>query len=109
MYPVFIFPIHLSYSSFTPEESFLNYSPFLTSLQLADIEGLETSLLPSYREKVIENNINGRVLVTCELNELREAMQMKFGDWQLFKAWITASRYKEGSCRYASRLVFYST
>ena len=42
----------------------------------------------SYRDRIIENNISGRVLVTCDLNELKDAMQMKFGDWQLFKAWI---------------------
>ena len=56
--------------------------------------------MPSYRDRILENNINGRVLITCDMNELREAMQMKFGDWQLFKAWINSSRFKDNSSRY---------
>ncbi|XP_066918421.1 kinase D-interacting substrate of 220 kDa B-like isoform X4 [Clytia hemisphaerica] len=67
--------------------------------QLAEIEGIETSLVPSYRDRILENNINGRVLISCDMNELREAMQMKFGDWQLFKAWINSSRFKDNSSR----------
>lgn len=72
---------------------------FIYVIKLAEIDGMDISLVPTYREKLVENNINGRVLVTCDLNELRDAMQMKFGDWQLFKSWVTSSRYKDSSCR----------
>ena len=44
-----------------------------------------------------DHNVNGKVLAACDLNELRDAMQMAFGDWQLFKAWILAARTREQS------------
>lgn len=63
--------------------------------QLLEIEGMNEALLQEYKNRLIDNNVHGRVLMACDLNELREAMQMKFGDWQLFKAWILASRNKD--------------
>ncbi|XP_057312079.1 kinase D-interacting substrate of 220 kDa-like isoform X3 [Hydractinia symbiolongicarpus] len=63
--------------------------------QLLEIEGVDEVLLPVYKARLHENNVNGRVLMTCDLHELREAMQMKFGDWQLFKSWIVYARGKE--------------
>ena len=56
---------------------------------------MDESLLQEYKIRLIDHNINGRVLVACDLDELREAMQMKFGDWQLFRAWVSASRNKD--------------
>ncbi len=44
-----------------------------------------------------DHNINGKVLAACDLNELRDAMQMAFGDWQLFKTWIQNARAREES------------
>lgn len=60
--------------------------------QLLEIEGMDESLLQEYKTRLLDNNINGRVLVACDLNELQEVMAMKFGDWQLFRAWIMTSR-----------------
>ena len=50
-----------------------------------------------YQMQLKDHNINGKVLAACDLNELRDAMQMAFGDWQLFKAWILAARTREQS------------
>ncbi|XP_012567166.2 kinase D-interacting substrate of 220 kDa isoform X1 [Hydra vulgaris] len=65
--------------------------------QLAEIDGMDDSLVPIYKNRILENNINGRVLATCDLNELRDVMQMKFGDWQLFKVWIMQNFQKNHS------------
>jgi len=59
---------------------------------LLEIEGMDELLLPDYKNRLVDNNINGRVLVACDLNELQEVMAMKFGDWQLFRTWIMTSR-----------------
>lgn len=48
-----------------------------------------------YQMQLKDHNINGKVLVACDLNELRDAMQMAFGDWQLFKTWIVSARTRE--------------
>lgn len=55
-----------------------------------------------YQMQLKDHNINGKVLAACDLNELRDAMQMAFGDWQLFKAWILTARTREqaASTRY---------
>ena len=62
----------------------------------------------SYRERIIENNISGRVLVTCDLHELKDAMQMKFGDWQLFKAWINSARFRDNVSRFVRMIICFS-
>ena len=58
---------------------------------------MDENFIPVYKSRLQENNIHGRVLVKCDLNDLRDVMQMTFGDWQLFKAWIRASRKDQNS------------
>jgi hypothetical protein len=36
-----------------------------------DIIGLKTTMIPIYIQDMNENNISGRVLATCELEELK--------------------------------------
>lgn len=48
-----------------------------------------------YKANLRENNISGKVLACCDLNELKSELQMTFGDWQLFKDWISRHRSKE--------------
>ena len=62
---------------------------------LARIDGLNIHQLPQYQQSVEENNINGMVLSTCELDELGKVLSMKFGDWQLFKTVILSLREAE--------------
>uniref|UniRef100_A0A8C8E078 Kinase D-interacting substrate 220a n=1 Tax=Oryzias sinensis TaxID=183150 RepID=A0A8C8E078_9TELE len=40
-------------------------------------------------------NINGRVLLHCNLDELKKEMEMNFGDWQLFRGMVMEQRYAE--------------
>ena len=65
-----------------------------------------------YQMQLKDHNINGKVLAACDLNELRDAMQMAFGDWQLFKAWILGARTREQAAStryfYAFSLLFYA-
>lgn len=48
-----------------------------------------------YKANLRENNINGKVLACCDLTELKSELQMTFGDWQLFRDWISRHRSKE--------------
>ena len=63
--------------------------------QLSKIEGIDANLIDSYKNRLYENNISGRVLQTCDLQELREIMKMSFGDWQLFMTWVTPLRCRK--------------
>jgi hypothetical protein len=47
----------------------------------------------NYMNNVKEKNINGKVLLWCDLDELKSELQMTFGDWQLFKNWVLAQRF----------------
>jgi ankyrin repeat-rich membrane spanning protein len=46
-----------------------------------------------YNKNLKKKNINGQVLMYCDINELKSEMEMTFGDWQLFKSWILKQRY----------------
>lgn len=65
--------------------------------KINEIEGINSESIALYQMLLKDHNINGKVLAACDLNELRDAMQMAFGDWQLFKAWILAARTREQS------------
>lgn len=62
---------------------------------LSKVDGISQQLLPRYQQSIQENNITGRVLLTCNLDELGKVLDMKFGDWQLFRAAILALREEE--------------
>ncbi|XP_028400264.1 kinase D-interacting substrate of 220 kDa B-like isoform X2 [Dendronephthya gigantea] len=61
-------------------------------VKLSQIDGITLTMVPSYQTTVRENHINGRVLFECDMIELRDVMEMNFGDWQLFRAWIMRHR-----------------
>lgn len=63
---------------------------------LASLKGVTPSVLPSYAKNVRDNNISGLVLQNCDLEELRPVLQMRFGDWQLFRAAILSLREWDG-------------
>ncbi|CAF0790019.1 unnamed protein product [Adineta steineri] len=60
-----------------------------------DITGLKPTMIPIYIQDLNENNISGRVLATCQLDELKQILSMAFGDWILFSNWIRAKREEE--------------
>ena len=53
-----------------------------------------------YKSFLRENNISGKVLACCELDELKAELKMTFGDWQLFKNWILNQRAAQVSVDY---------
>jgi hypothetical protein len=76
-----------------------------------DIIGLKPSMIRIYIQDINENNISGRVLTACELDELKpvkknffciiqfscfiKILSMAFGDWVLFSNWVRTKREEE--------------
>ncbi|EFN63057.1 Ankyrin repeat-rich membrane spanning protein [Camponotus floridanus] len=59
------------------------------------IDSLDTTQTSIYKQVVKENNINGRVLLHCDLQELKKVFKMTFGDWELFRMVIVSLREME--------------
>lgn len=59
------------------------------------IEDLQASSISNYVKVIKDNNINGRVLLHCDLNELKKLLKMSFGDWEMFKVLIISLREHE--------------
>nr|XP_031836382.1 kinase D-interacting substrate of 220 kDa isoform X3 [Nomia melanderi] len=59
------------------------------------IESLNPNQAPQYKNVIKENNINGRVLLHCDLQELKRVLKMAFGDWELFRMVIASLRELE--------------
>lgn len=65
---------------------------------LGQINELKTTiekLAPILRE----NAITGRVLLYCDLNELKSVLQLNFGNWEIFKLLIHSLRDIENHAR----------
>ncbi|XP_063040200.1 kinase D-interacting substrate of 220 kDa isoform X1 [Engraulis encrasicolus] len=63
--------------------------------RLKQVEGLDPSMLEQYTTTIKKANVNGRVLSQCNLDELKNEMNMNFGDWQLFRAMVMEQRSAE--------------
>lgn len=59
------------------------------------IKGINPLQVNTYKTRMMDNNIGGLVLSTCDIDELKEVLAMKFGDWQLFKSVLIGLRQKE--------------
>lgn len=62
---------------------------------LTKIQGVDAERLKHYSKVIAENNISGLVLLTCDLDELKVVLVMRFGDWQLFRSMIQELREQE--------------
>ena len=62
---------------------------------LGNIKGINPIQINAYKSRIVDNNIGGLVLSACDLEELREVLAMKFGDWQLFKSVLIGLRKRE--------------
>lgn len=62
---------------------------------LSKIEDLNAAAVKQYVEVIRQNNINGRVLLHCDLDELKKLLKMTFGDWEMFKVVIVSMREHE--------------
>lgn len=49
----------------------------------------------TYKTVLKDNNINGRVLLHCDLDELKKLLKMTFGDWEMFRVMIVSLREHE--------------
>lgn len=65
---------------------------------LSKMEDLNAAALPNYIKIIRDNNINGRVLLHCDLNELKQLLNMSFGDWEMFKVAVISLREHEITC-----------
>lgn len=52
---------------------------------LVRLKGLSPSHIKQYQSSIRENNVSGLVLTMCDLSELQPVINMRFGDWQLFR------------------------
>ena len=59
------------------------------------VEGINSSMADTYCASIVANNITGKVLLYCQTNELRNVINMNFGDWELFKLVLNAMREDE--------------
>ncbi|XP_016843312.1 kinase D-interacting substrate of 220 kDa B isoform X3 [Nasonia vitripennis] len=62
---------------------------------LDKIQDLNQNQIPHYKEIIKDNNINGRVLLHCDLQELKNVLKMSFGDWELFRMVVVSLREQE--------------
>ena len=72
----------------------------------SEIEGLDRLRIGEYQRNLRSQNINGRVLALCDMEELKCYLNMTFGDWNLFKQWVYTKRMidtEEGEASVTSR------
>ncbi|XP_060527661.1 kinase D-interacting substrate of 220 kDa B isoform X3 [Cylas formicarius] len=62
---------------------------------LSKIRDLSQNALPEYVKLIRDNNINGKVLLHCDLDDLKALLNMSFGDWEMFKAAVISLREYE--------------
>ncbi|CAG0881069.1 unnamed protein product [Darwinula stevensoni] len=62
---------------------------------LEHIPSLSQTRLPEYKASLKSNNINGSVLLSCNLDDLKQVMGMSFGDWEQWKEIILQLRSRE--------------
>ncbi|CAL4079845.1 unnamed protein product, partial [Meganyctiphanes norvegica] len=62
---------------------------------LAKVNGISESSLPAYKKSLMESNINGKVLMHCNLEDLKKVLNMSFGDWELFRMMTLSLREQE--------------
>ncbi|XP_043534206.1 kinase D-interacting substrate of 220 kDa-like isoform X2 [Chiloscyllium plagiosum] len=61
--------------------------------KLRQLEGIDQTMLFQYVSTIRKANINGRVLIQCNLDELKKELNMNFGDWQLFRNMVFEMRH----------------
>ncbi|XP_077367163.1 kinase D-interacting substrate of 220 kDa B isoform X3 [Festucalex cinctus] len=68
--------------------------------RVRQIPGMDQAMLAAYTATIRKANANGRVLSQCNLDELKNEMNMNFGDWQLFRANVLEMRQAESQALY---------
>ena len=52
---------------------------------LRQVKGIKTNCIDSYCDAIISHNISGSVLARCNLQDLKNVLNMNFGDWEIFQ------------------------
>jgi len=65
------------------------------SCLVKSIQFINSGMLDTYCATIVSNNITGRVLANCEVSELKNVLNMNFGDWELFKITLLGMRDDE--------------
>ncbi|XP_071550191.1 uncharacterized protein Arms isoform X4 [Panulirus ornatus] len=107
--PVTVNPIISSGHASLPPEAVDKKLSSLTIESLFEIfskvEGVSATMLPSYKDRFVEHNINGKVLLHCDLDDLKKVLNMNFGDWELFRVLILGMRDREADDDFISKNV----
>ena len=56
---------------------------------------MNSTMVDTYSHTITSNNIDGKVLLHCKLDDLKSVLNMNFGDWETFKLVIEALREDE--------------
>lgn len=64
----------------------------VANAMISSIDELSMENRSTYARSIREKNLCGKVLAICDLEELKNELKMSFGDWLLFKAWITIKK-----------------
>ncbi|XP_071786421.1 uncharacterized protein [Asterias amurensis] len=83
----------------TPSPGFLTVKDVCD--RLLQLEGIDKHSIPRYQTRIAEHNVNGHVLMQCDLEELKEVLGMNFGDWQLFRSLVLTMRGQALSCTHS--------
>ncbi|XP_049824208.1 kinase D-interacting substrate of 220 kDa B isoform X3 [Aethina tumida] len=59
------------------------------------IQDLDNNSLEQYISVIKKHNVNGKVLLHCDLEELKRLLNMSFGDWEMFKVLLISLREYE--------------
>ncbi|XP_032676963.1 kinase D-interacting substrate of 220 kDa B isoform X3 [Odontomachus brunneus] len=91
----------------TPRPAITTLPPEITEVQLSTlsvngvcelidkIDNMNPAQITAYKHIVKESNINGRVLLHCDLHELKKVFKMAFGDWEIFRMVLVSLREME--------------
>ena len=52
---------------------------------LRQVKGMKMNCIDSYCDAIISHNISGSVLARCNLQDLKNVLNMNFGDWEIFQ------------------------
>ena len=65
----------------------------------SSISGITPSMVETYCSAIWSQNLNGRVLYNCNLEELKSVLNMNFGDWEIFRMFIETLRDMEKNAK----------
>ena len=84
-------------------EFIYSFNTQVCELLRSSISGITPSMVETYCSAIWSQNLNGRVLYNCNLEELKSVLNMNFGDWEIFRMFIETLRDMEKGAKGAQR------